>query len=246
MIEQTNENVEIVKQFIKDNISKSTFILGNLQNPTQQTYFLNRDENIVGLFNIINNKYISYLFANEISKKEQEKIFEFANKFKHQEGTIVNVEENLISNYYNNIKSNELSVLTLKKNNKYKFSSRVEELKPKYYESYFAGCEQAFNKKIQESDLNELNKYYVIIDDNKVVSTCCLTAISDQTAVVTTVYTVDGYKRQGLAEECIGHMLASNCEVEREIMIFYSNPHAKSLYNKLEFNGNNTLYMFEK
>lgn len=246
MIELNQENKQDFIDLILDNINRSSFLYANISNETQKTFGLYRQDELVGLFNIVYDKYITYLFSENATISEVKQILDFAQDIPHIEGTVVGEYEYHFEQYYEKFKVNEIATLSLKENNPFKFSSRVQPLTPEYYQTYIDTVTKIFDTNQTVDDIKDLNKYYIIVDDNKIISGCTLTSISEKTAVITTVFTVEECRNQGLAKECISHLLAENCEYDREIMLFFTNPVAKNLYLNLGFKVNDKLLMFSK
>lgn len=252
MQQLNRKNEDRVKSFIKKNIEKSLFIYGSLNLENIVLRFLERNEDIIGLYLISKEKYITFLFSDAITQEEENTILLDAQKYKHSEGTVVSPHLATFANFYELLKEDKgiLEVADLKPNKRYEVSENIEllnikdEIQRKEYTSVAATEGFNYSEKF-ENDYKEA-KIYVIRDKNdRIISSAIVTAMSEYTAVIVGVFTVSEHRNSGYATTLLQHLIGENQTNNRTFFIFFNNPKARSIYLNIGFSITNQMKMFK-
>ncbi len=250
MIRVEESNIKRTKQFIIDNLKRSGFIYGNLNEPTSENYIYERNGTILAMTNVIRNQYCTYLFPENTDLQVVEEVIQFMSKVKHQGGTVTGDYYDTISKYYNVPSNaiNEVASLQVTEAN-YQIDEQVTYLNQtdtkRYKQSLDTIKEFAYREYDSVVEMFERTKITAIEKDNQIVSSACLSAISDKTAVITGVFTIEGHGGKGYASECVSQLL-NDYAPGRTILIFFSNPIAKHVYLNLGFEVDDKLIMFNE
>lgn len=252
MQQLNRKNEERVRFFIKKNIKKSLFIYGSLNLENIVLRFLERNEDIIGLYLISKEKYITFLFSDTITQEEENKILLDAQKFKHSEGTVVNPHLETFANFYEIVKEDKgiLEVADLKPNKRYEVSEDIEllnikdEIQRKEYVSVAATVGFNYSERFAK-DYKEAKIYVIRDEDNRIISSAIVTAMSEYTAVIVGVFTVSEHRNSGYATKLLHHLIGENQTNNRMFFIFFNNPRARSIYLNIGFNITSQMIMFK-
>ncbi len=249
MIKVDNSNIDAAKQFILKHLNRSSFMYGNLLSSNSESYILSEDDKIIAMSNVIDSMYITYLFPQNTPDHIIRTVIEFMSRIKHIGGTVTGDYLHIFKEYYNLPKNaiNEVAYINVEStecNN-----SNVQYINASNASEYKKSIDQIseFNvRSIEElTKVIANNQVVVIKEDNQIVSSATLNAISDKTAVITSVFTLEDYQSKGYAKACINQLL-TDYALNRTILIFFSNPIAKKLYLDLGFNIEDQLIMFNE
>lgn len=246
-------NIKEVNEFVINNLQRSGFIYGNLNDIRSVSYILKRDGQIVSMANVLNDKYCTYLFPVGTSPEDVEYTIMQMKDKEHTNGTVIGEYYDILSKYYSLPQNaiNEVASLSVKDLTNF----LVDE---EYKVDYITGEDVDDYKQAIDTISEFPNRSYELIEEafscskvvclkkeNKIVSSASLTAISDKTAVITSVFTIKSEENKGYAKSCIRKLI---CEYgkERMILIFFSNPIAKQMYLDLGFEVKDKLIMFNK
>jgi predicted GNAT family acetyltransferase len=91
-------------------------------------------------------------------------------------------------------------------------------------------------EKDRETNMKKgVSRTYYIERNGKMVSIASTAAENSLSAMVVGVATLDGYKRQGLASKCIGKLCLDVLAEGKELCLFYDNPEAGRIYQRIGF-----------
>lgn len=249
-MELINHNtISEARQFITDNISRSGFAYGNLFAENAETYVLRKEERIVGLANIINNHYCTYLIPTNTESNTVEQMLLEMKEYKHIGGTVIGDYIDLFRKYYN-LPDNYLNQVATLANNtgKHQTLHDVQYLTIDECDSYKEELLKINEFNIEpETLVDRIESSQIVIAKNKnqVVAGASLVAISDISAVVTSVFTEEKHRGHGYATDCVKKLI-NDYAAGRTIFIFFSNPIAKHIYLGLGFEVKDTLLMFDE
>ncbi|WOO89017.1 hypothetical protein R2F61_09135 [Mollicutes bacterium LVI A0078] len=250
MIKVDESNIKRTKQFIIENLKRSGFIYGNLSDAASENYIYERDGEILAMTNVIGNQYCTYLFPENTSIEVVEDVIKFMVKVEHQGGTVTGDYYDIISKYYNvpSNARNEVASLQVTEAN-YKLNNEVNYLSTSDIDNYKQSLDtiKEFAPHDYKSvvEMFERTQVTAIKKDNQIISSACLSAISDRTAVITGVFTIEGHGAKGYASDCVSKLL-NDYAPGRIILIFFSNPVAKHVYLNLGFEVDDKLIMFNE
>lgn len=249
MIKVDITNIEEAKRFVISNLKRSGFTYGNLSDPSSETYILRENGAIIAMANNLNHQYVTYLFPEQTDTRTVRQVVEFMQDKEHIGGTVTGNYYDIFKEYYklpvNAI--NEVASLQVQTNN-YK-SEWAQILTSADIPAYKQSLDTI--SQFQKRDLASVTESFKrsvtvgIKRDGKIVSAASLTAISDVTAVVTTVFTISGEEGKGYAKDCL-HRLLADYASGRTILIFFTNPVAKGLYLSLGFAVDDSLLMYNQ
>lgn len=247
--------------FIYENNKKSTFILSNLSIENKVVRYGVVQENIIGMYIIVNEKFITYLFADDASAANSELLISDAINYPHISGTVVNPEVSSFKQYYQGdfepdeteadswcelatIKS--LDIKPLITNDQYlvcklefdRIDEYIEGLKTA---NVFPGITTETVKRMYPNTLT-----YVVWDQGKIIAGANLSVGSHKHRLVTGVFTNPSYENQGLATSLVSKLLVDNQKPDCIYSIFFTNPVAKHIYLKLGFEVENKLLLFKR
>lgn len=245
----TKHNIEETKAFIIKHLKRSGFIYGNLEIEGSKTYiFRNYDNNIYAVTNTLGGKYLTYLFPKKTGLDDVKHVIEAMQQVQHHGGTVIGDYSNILSMYYQlphnfmnevaslvlesspNLIDSDVSYLSTSDIDNYTSSlSQITEFQPKSKEDIIAQFDHSLTCALQI--------------DGQIVSAATLNAISDKTAVITSVFTLKEHEGNGYAKKCISKLL-NDYGKGRTILIFFSNPIAKQLYINLGFEVDEKLIMY--
>lgn len=249
MIKVNQDNLQETKQFVIDNLKRSGFTYGNLLETGSTSYILKEDGNIIAMTNSLNGKYVTYLFPSNTSEVVVRKVIEFMQDKPHVGGTVTGDYYHIFKDYYelptnaiNEVAS--LQATTSDYQSVYAEYITVEDI-DEYKQALDTIVEFRPRANDDVKDMFERTKVVAVKQGGKIVSSVCLSAISDKTAVVTGVFTVKEYEGNGYAKDCMNRILADYAE-GRTLLIFFTNPKAKDLYLKLGFEVDDKLIMYNE
>ncbi len=251
MIKVDDSNIKQTKMFILENLKRSGFTYGNLMNPQAVSYIKYNDQKqIIAMTNVLDNKYCTYLFPLHTAKSVVREVLDYMQGINHIGGTVTGDYFEIFSEYYQLPDNAVNEVATLNLTEEYKADcSEVVELTQEDVESYKRNIDKIkeFPSRSSESITQAFERSYVvgIKVDGEVVSSATLTAISDKTAVVVSVFTVPNYTGKGYASKCVSKLLKQYGN-GRTTLIFFSNPVAKQIYLNLGFEVDDTLIMYDQ
>lgn len=247
LVDETN--IMQTKEFVLHNLKRSGFIYGNLSDSNATSYILEKQGQIVAMANVLNEMYCTYLFPEHTENEVIYEVLSFMQSIPHISGTVTGNYLDVIQDYYNVGTNgiNEVASLELTENS---FDSKYAQYLDKSdCQGYKLAVDtiKEFNPRSLENIENgfDRSKVVAIKKDGKIISAATLAAISDVTAVVTSVFTVKGEEGKGYARDCLNKLLGDYAN-NRTILIFFSNPIAKQLYLSLGFAVNDQLIMFKK
>ncbi|MGZ9756881.1 GNAT family N-acetyltransferase [Mycoplasma sp. 4423] len=87
---------------------------------------------------------------------------------------------------------------------------------------------------------------YIIKDEQKVISHASISAKNKQVAMIGGVYTLNQYRRQGLAYDCVVNLIRKLLSQNLTPVLFFSNPAAAKMYYKLGFKDYGQLFVLHK
>lgn len=248
MIRVDKTNIERTKQFIIKNLKRSGFIYGNLNEATSENYIYERDGQILAMANIIRNQYCTYLFPENTNLQVVNDVITYMQQFKHHGGTVTGDYYHILEKYYNLPKNavNEVASLEILKPN-YTITDDVVYLNQGDIDRYKQSLDSI--KEFQPRDYQSVvemfgrTKITAIENQGEIISSACMSAISDKTAVITGVFTISGHEGKGYASSCVSKLL-NDYAGGRTILIFFSNPIAKHVYLNLGFEVDDKLIMY--
>lgn len=80
-----------------------------------------------------------------------------------------------------------------------------------------------------------VSRSFFIMKDNKAVSTASTSAENSISAMVVGVGTLEAYKKNGYATECLVKLCRQLLDEEKELCLFYDNPEAGAIYKRIGF-----------
>jgi len=80
-----------------------------------------------------------------------------------------------------------------------------------------------------------VTRTYFIEDNDTMVSAASTAAENSKSAMVVGVCTLDGYKRKGYASQCMSKLCYDVLSEGKELCLFYDNPDAGKIYNRIGF-----------
>ncbi len=245
----TEENWEETMTFIKENIKRSGFVLGNIE-LNSITYIHRKNQEIVALCNIYLSMYCTYFVKQGLAEQDIEQIVIKMQEYEHRGGTVIGNYEHIFKKYYKLPKNSQNEVATLVDSSiKFKKNTNVRYLTNEDADKYFYAINSIEEfKAVQINDvLNNLKNAKMVgyFIDGELVAASTLSAISNMTAVVTGVFTIKEARGHGYARSTLEYLLADYAE-GKTISIFFSNPIAKKIYLELGFKVDENLIMFDE
>ncbi len=245
----TASNYQQAEAFVLKHLKRSGFIYGNLSAESSESYIYTKEDEILAMTNSFNGKYCTYLFPENTEQPVIEQVIKFMRNHGHIGGTVTGAYKQIFEQYYNLPSNCQNEVASLEGlSEPFKLDHRVQYIDSSYFEQYYNSIKTITEfKRDEESTRTSLETSTVVASfkGDMIVSAASLTAISDKTAVVTSVFTHPEYRNQGHAKDCVKQLLNDYAD-GRTILIFFSNPVAKQLYLHLGFKVEDKLLMFEK
>ncbi len=246
----SQENYQEVISFIESNLDRASFIYGNLEFDNNiMLVFRDLTGQISALAGVLDEMYCTYLFVPELEMAEIENIIQQVQELEHNSGTVTGDYSQILKKYYH-LNDNHLNECALLKNHQQqaiKCDYQMRYLNSDDSENYYTAVNsitEFATKSLDEVKLSLKNSRCIgIFDQDKLIASANLTAISKKTAVITGVFTDVNYRKQGLATAATLQLL-NDYATNRQIFIFYNNPNAKSIYLHLGFKPSEPLIMF--
>ncbi|NCD05217.1 MAG: GNAT family N-acetyltransferase [Spirochaetia bacterium] len=82
---------------------------------------------------------------------------------------------------------------------------------------------------------NKSKHIYAILEGDEIISSASSSAESKELAMVVAVFTLEGYRQQGYALKCVYALCNRLIKEGKTVCLFYDNPHAAKLYEKIGF-----------
>ncbi len=251
MVNQLNESNQLrVKQFIISNLDISGFSYGNLKNENKIVRFIEHNDEIVGLYIIINNLYITYVVAENCPLGGVELLICDAQNYIHTAGTIINGNVDLFKKYYKLGANYQNDVAVIYEQTPVKSDGRARFMDnadlPQYIKS-ISKIDEFPSRPDEEyrKTINDIQSRVAVVEiDGEIVAAASLVSISELSAVVTSVFCLKEHRGNGYARSALDLLLEKYNN--RSIYIFFSNPIAKQIYIERGFQINNKLLMFSK
>lgn len=249
MINVNQDNLQETKQFVIDNLKRSGFTYGNLQEVGSESYILKSNGKILAMTNCLNGKYVTYLFPTNTTEVVVREVIEFMQDKPHVGGTVTGDYYHIFKDYYN-LPANAINeIASLQAKSKDYKSILAEYITVEEVDEYKQALDTIVEFRPRETDdvadMFDRTKVVAVKQDGKIVSSACLSSISDKTAVVTGVFTVKEHEGKGYAKDCMSRILADYAG-GRTILIFFTNPKAKNLYLSLGFEVDDKLIMYNE
>lgn len=180
IINLDNTNNELFTTFITKNIEKSLFIKANYEIEQKIVRGIKNSNNqLVGMYLIAYNKYITFLFDNSIVKEDKIKLLIDAQNYQHNEGTIAihdTSEVEQINEFYNFGMINMLAYFV--NNQKIDIENKLEIIKLTdqtdeiFLKDYHLKLEAQFNENRKFEDFQQMikvNDVYALLKNNKII-----------------------------------------------------------------------------
>lgn len=247
--------------FIYENNKKSTFILSNLSTENKVVRYGVVQKKIIGMYIIVNEKFITYLFADDASVANSHHLISDALNYPHISGTVVNPQVSSFKQHYQAdfepgeteadswcelATINSMEIKPLITNNQYlvcklEFNRIDEYIEGLKAANVFPGITAETVKQMYPNTLT-----YVVWDKGKIIAGANLSVGSNRHQVVTGVFTNPNYENQGLATSLVSKLLVDNQKSGCVYSIFFINPVAKHIYLKLGFEVENKLLLLSE
>ncbi|MGD1816649.1 MAG: GNAT family N-acetyltransferase [Pleomorphochaeta sp.] len=119
-------------------------------------------------------------------------------------------------------------------------SSGVSEINIDELKEYLEITNKVFNSQSSfesaKAELEKKSKHIFVYKENgKIISGVSSSAESKELAILMGVFTIEGYRRKGLAQKCVSSICDKLIREGKTVCLFYDNPNAAKLYEKLGF-----------
>lgn len=242
--------------FIEENVTKSSFILSNLSIEDKVVRYMVDAKKICGMYIIVNKKFITFLFDDDVSNEQCSHLLADAKKYEHVSGTVINPLYEVFANYYVIDEENQdtwcevanINQMDILKQ-KYKCDYPIKKLQYEEIDDYIAGLQAAgvfpgiVADTVQKMYVNTLT--YVVWDNDQIIAGANLSLGSDRIQVITGVFTNPLYENKHIATTIVTKLLVDNQKQNGIYSIFFTNPVAKHIYLQLGFEVKDKLLIFK-
>lgn len=252
MIRKCNENdIELLNNYLYKRKELNLFVIGDIDNYGFDNPNL---EIFIDYENRIRTIYLR--FFNNLCLVSYELFFdlffieELVNKYSIRN---INGEKDLIDLIsLNGFILKECFFASLDKLELEVDTSNVIELKKEYLPQLIEKTNKIFNMNVTNTDSiimeleNNSKHIYAILKDEEIISSASSSAESKELAMIVGVFTLEGYRQQGYAIKCVYALCKRLIEEGKTVCLFYDNPNAAKMYEKIGFKFSGYFSMLRK
>lgn len=241
MIRKCKEgDAEKLLEYLYKNKEFNLFLIGDIEN-----FGIENDnlEIYIDIDNKIHSVYLRYYNNLCLVSYENKLDLNFINKTFIETGLVSNMSlEKTLADIYNfqSFNQRDFYFAALNKVSIFMDTPDVIQIKADEVESYLKETELVFktkgNLESTKAELNANSKHiFAIKKNNRLISGASTSAESKELAMIIGVYTLEEFRRKGLAQQCVFALCDKMTREGKTVCLFYDNPNAAKLYKKIGF-----------
>lgn len=242
-LQNISENNDVLN-FLDKHLNRSLFAYPNINeaNVVRGCYITNKLE---GLVIISNEKTAMYVLSDNLSIVEYYSILEDAQDYKH---THCYIYEPMDCTKFLYVLDEQFELAVCDRNQIPKIDSslQVSELCEDDWVEYLNAINQASPEYKLTVDYlkrqSSANTIYIGKKDNNIISGLTINGVDSMMNTITSIFTIPEYQKNGYARQLISNIIHNTNRDFNKLSLYYNNPHAKKLYDSLNFKCVGKLY----